>query len=91
MSYQFVNFLYSAGADFVMAGGMFAGHDQSGGELVERDGKKYKLFYGMSSNTAMQVIFLLITLNLKINCSDFFSNIFLFLEPFLVDYLNVKN
>ena len=63
MSYQFVNFLYSAGADFVMAGGMFAGHDQSGGELVERDGKKYKLFYGMSSNTAMQVIliFLLIT------------------------------
>jgi len=45
---------FGAGADFVMAGGMFAGHDQSGGELVERDGKKYKLFYGMSSNTAMQ-------------------------------------
>ena len=38
-----------------MAGGMFAGHDQSGGELIERDGKKYKLFYGMSSSTAMQV------------------------------------
>jgi len=45
---------FGAGADFVMAGGMFAGHDQSGGELVERDGKKYKLFYGMSSSTAMQ-------------------------------------
>lgn len=37
-----------------MLGGMFAGHDQSGGELVERDGKKYKTFYGMSSSTAMK-------------------------------------
>jgi len=36
-----------------MLGGMFAGHDQSGGEIIERDGKKYKLFYGMSSATAM--------------------------------------
>merc|ERR1712226_1368076 len=44
---------FGAGADFVMAGGMFAGHDQSGGELIEKDGKKYKLFYGMSSSTAM--------------------------------------
>lgn len=26
----------------------------SGGELIERDGKKYKIFYGMSSCTAMQ-------------------------------------
>ncbi|KAI5695746.1 GMP reductase 2-like isoform X2 [Diaphorina citri] len=42
-----------AGADFVMLGGMFAGHDQSGGELIEKDGKKVKLFYGMSSTTAM--------------------------------------
>ena len=24
-----------AGADFVMAGGMFAGHDESGGDIVE--------------------------------------------------------
>jgi GMP reductase len=39
---------FGAGADFVMSGGMFAGHDESGGELVERDGRKYKLFYGMS-------------------------------------------
>ena len=36
-----------------MLGGMFAGHDQSGGETIEHDGKKYKLFYGMSSSTAM--------------------------------------
>jgi GMP reductase len=45
---------FGAGADFVMLGGMFAGHDESGGELVERDGQKFKLFYGMSSATAMQ-------------------------------------
>lgn len=43
-----------AGADFVMIGGMFAGHDQSGGELIVRDGKKFKQFYGMSSATAME-------------------------------------
>jgi GMP reductase len=36
-----------------MIGGMFAGHDESAGDLVERDGKKFKLFYGMSSQTAM--------------------------------------
>jgi len=45
---------FGAGADFVMLGGMFAGHDQSGGELVERDGRKLKIFYGMSSSTAMR-------------------------------------
>nr|MDT0252998.1 GMP reductase [Endozoicomonas sp.] len=45
---------FGAGADFVMIGGMFAGHDESGGELVEEeDGKKFRLFYGMSSTTAM--------------------------------------
>ena len=43
-----------AGADFVMLGGMLAGHDQSGGEVIEKDGKKRKLFYGMSSSTAMK-------------------------------------
>ena len=26
----------------------------AGGEIVERDGKKYKIFYGMSSSTAMK-------------------------------------
>ena len=46
---------FGAGADFVMMGGMFAGHDESGGELVVReDGKKFKKFYGMSSATAMK-------------------------------------
>jgi GMP reductase len=44
---------YGAGADFVMSGSMFAGHTESGGELIEQNGIKYKIFYGMSSSTAM--------------------------------------
>lgn len=44
---------FGGGADFVMIGGMFAGHDESGGEMVEADGMKTKKFYGMSSSTAM--------------------------------------
>ena len=50
----FIVHTIGAGADFVMLGGMLAGHDQSGGEVIERNGKKYKLFYGMSSVTAMK-------------------------------------
>jgi GMP reductase len=45
---------FGAGADFVMLGGMLAGHDEASGELIERDGKKFKVFYGMSSSTAME-------------------------------------
>jgi GMP reductase len=45
---------FGAGADFVMAGGMFAGHDQCGGDIIQRNGRKFKLFYGMSSATAME-------------------------------------
>ena len=45
---------FGGGADFVMMGGMFAGHDESGGETIEENGKKFKLFYGMSSETAME-------------------------------------
>ncbi|OMP30799.1 GMP reductase [Mangrovimonas sp. DI 80] len=45
---------FGAAADFVMLGGMLAGHDESGGQLLERDGKQYKQFYGMSSSTAME-------------------------------------
>ena len=40
---------FAGGADFVMIGGMLAGHDECDGEVV--DGKMR--FYGMSSNTAM--------------------------------------
>ncbi|MFG1498522.1 GMP reductase [Saccharospirillum sp. HFRX-1] len=44
---------FGAGADFVMLGGMLAGHDESGGEPIEIDGRQYRQFYGMSSDTAM--------------------------------------
>ena len=46
---------YAGGADFVMSGSMFAAHKESGGELFldESSNKTYKIFYGMSSTTAM--------------------------------------
>jgi GMP reductase len=44
---------FGGSADFVMLGGMLAGHTESGGELIEKNGKKFKAFYGMSSETAM--------------------------------------
>lgn len=58
---------FSAGADFVMLGGMLSGTDEGGGEVIEKrykinevtfDGapmfevKKFVQFYGMSSETA---------------------------------------
>jgi GMP reductase len=50
---------YGAGADFVMLGGMLAGHDECEGELrhEKRDGRDVPVamtFYGMSSDTAMK-------------------------------------
>lgn len=45
---------FGAGSDFVMLGGMLAGHTESGGELIEVNGQKFKQFYGMSSTTAME-------------------------------------
>ena len=60
---------FAAGADFVMLGGMLAGHQEGGGDVVERAfqtneldpvslepimvRKQYVQFYGMSSDTAM--------------------------------------
>ncbi|MEZ8237060.1 GMP reductase [Vibrio splendidus] len=44
---------FGGGADFVMLGGMLAGHSESGGEVVEQDGKQFMKFYGMSSQSAM--------------------------------------
>jgi GMP reductase len=44
---------FGGGADFVMLGGMLAGHAESGGEVVERDGRSMRRFYGMSSRAAM--------------------------------------
>jgi GMP reductase len=43
---------FGGGADFVMLGSMLAGHDESGGEIIEVDGKKLVSFYGMSSHKA---------------------------------------
>ncbi|KAL3990341.1 guanosine monophosphate reductase [Acanthocheilonema viteae] len=45
---------FGAGADFVMIGGLFAGHDQCGGDAIVKNGQKYKLFYGMASDIAMK-------------------------------------
>lgn len=44
---------FCGGADFVMCGGVFSGHTENPGELIEDNGEKYKLFYGMSSEHAM--------------------------------------
>ena len=47
---------FGAGADFVMIGGAFAGHDENPGEIIcnEKSGDLHKLFYGMSSSYAMK-------------------------------------
>ena len=45
---------FGGGADFVMLGGMLAGHAECAGQEEEIDGVKYKTFYGMSSETAMK-------------------------------------
>lgn len=56
---------FGAGADFVMLGGMFSGHDECGGKIVQETsvtnevssasstGRKKMEFYGMSSSKAM--------------------------------------
>ena len=44
---------FGGSADFVMLGGMLAGHLESGGDLIDKNGEKFKIFYGMSSETAM--------------------------------------
>ena len=45
---------FGADADFVMLGGVFAGHDESGGEIIDIKGQKFVEFYGMSSEAAME-------------------------------------
>ena len=46
---------FGAGADFVMLGGMLAGHDEGGGEIINENGDNPRVvFYGMSSDTAME-------------------------------------
>jgi GMP reductase len=46
---------FGAGADFVMLGGMLAGHDEGGGTIISENGDDPRvIFYGMSSDTAME-------------------------------------
>ena len=50
---------FGGGADFVMCGGVFSGHDENPGEVSEEvqsngEKKKFKYFYGMSSELAMK-------------------------------------
>merc|ERR1719488_72194 len=45
---------FGAGSDFVMLGGMLAGHEECAGETIEANGEYFKVFYGMSSDTAMK-------------------------------------
>lgn len=44
---------FCGGADFNMCGSLFSGYEQSGGETIVKDGKKFKEFFGSSSNKAM--------------------------------------
>ena len=45
---------FGGGADFVMLGGLLAGHEECAGEVTtDEAGDSYKVFYGMSSTTAM--------------------------------------
>ena len=43
---------FGAGADYVMLGGMLAGHREGGGEIIEKKDKQYIEFYGSSSAEA---------------------------------------
>jgi len=44
---------FGGGADFIMLGGMLAGHDEGSSDIEEHDGVRKVRFYGMSSRTAM--------------------------------------
>jgi len=43
---------FGGGADFVMLGGMLAGHIEGGGKLIKNNGNDYIEFYGSSSEEA---------------------------------------
>ena len=43
---------FGAGADFVMLGGMLAGHKEGGGNIIQENGTKFIEFYGSSSEEA---------------------------------------
>ena len=45
---------FCGGTDFLMSGQFFSGFTQSGGQLIDVDGSKFKQYYGMSSQAAMK-------------------------------------
>jgi len=45
---------FGGGADCVMLRGMLAAHEECEGAVVEENGEKFMLFYGMSSESAMK-------------------------------------
>lgn len=48
---------FCCGADFVMTGSMFNGCDEMESEIVERNGKKFKIAMGSSSRRAQNLVF----------------------------------
>ena len=44
---------FCGGADFNMMGSLFSGFDESAGKLVEKNGEKFKEYFGSSSNKAL--------------------------------------
>ena len=44
---------FGAGGDFVMLGGMLAGHEEGGGKKIKKNGSQLIEFYGSSSDAAM--------------------------------------
>jgi GMP reductase len=42
------------GADFVMLGSLLAGHEESGMDVIEKNGEKFITYYGSSSEEAMK-------------------------------------
>jgi GMP reductase len=45
---------FGSGSDFVMVGSQWAATQETGAELIEENGKKFMLFYGMSSSEAQK-------------------------------------
>lgn len=48
---------FCGGADFNMCGSLFSGFAESDGKLIEKDGKKFKEYFGSSSNKAMSELY----------------------------------
>lgn len=48
---------FGLGADGVMIGSMFGGVDETVTDIVEKNGKKYKIFFGSASNTCMNMFY----------------------------------